>query len=182
MVESTRNCEILMAKDPQSIFVCQNCGRQARKWIGQCPDCGEWNTYEITLDGPHLELKVNGLVQNRAYDCEVSPGKIADLVLLDADDGLVEAGVERAELPPHRARDGVELAHVGAQREVEDDQERQGRGQQAAVDAGATTRSTPVPSRSHPSCRRAFGPTPGDAVTATVSVRRPSTYWRTAFD
>ena len=38
---------------------------------------GEWNTYEITLDGPNLELKVNGLVQNRAYDCEVSPGKIA---------------------------------------------------------------------------------------------------------
>ncbi|MGD9631301.1 MAG: DNA repair protein RadA [Pyrinomonadaceae bacterium] len=34
-----------MAKDPQSIFVCQNCGRQARKWIGQCPDCSEWNTY-----------------------------------------------------------------------------------------------------------------------------------------
>src|SRR5688572_16794169 len=34
-----------MAKDPQSIFVCQNCGRQARKWIGQCPDCGEWNSY-----------------------------------------------------------------------------------------------------------------------------------------
>jgi hypothetical protein len=40
-------------------------------------ESGEWNTYEITLDGPHLELKVNGVVQNRAYDCEVSPGKIA---------------------------------------------------------------------------------------------------------
>ena len=34
-----------MAKDPQTIFVCQNCGRQSRKWIGQCPDCGEWNAY-----------------------------------------------------------------------------------------------------------------------------------------
>ncbi len=38
---------------------------------------GEWNTYEITLDGPNLEMKVNGLVQNRATNCEVSPGKIA---------------------------------------------------------------------------------------------------------
>lgn len=37
---------------------------------------GEWNTYEITLDGKNLELKVNGLVQNRATDCEVIPGKI----------------------------------------------------------------------------------------------------------
>jgi len=34
-----------MAKQPSTIFVCQNCGRQSRKWIGQCPDCGEWNTY-----------------------------------------------------------------------------------------------------------------------------------------
>ncbi len=24
--------------------MCQNCGHQARKWLGQCPDCGEWNT------------------------------------------------------------------------------------------------------------------------------------------
>ncbi len=33
-----------MAKDPSTIFVCQGCGSQSRKWLGQCPDCGEWNT------------------------------------------------------------------------------------------------------------------------------------------
>lgn len=33
-----------MAKQPTTVFVCQNCGHQARKWLGQCPDCGEWNT------------------------------------------------------------------------------------------------------------------------------------------
>jgi DNA repair protein RadA/Sms len=33
-----------MAKQPATIFVCQNCGSQQRKWLGQCPDCGEWNT------------------------------------------------------------------------------------------------------------------------------------------
>ncbi len=33
-----------MAKDPATIFVCQNCGSQSRKWLGQCPDCSEWNT------------------------------------------------------------------------------------------------------------------------------------------
>ncbi len=33
-----------MAKQPATIFVCQNCGGQARKWLGQCPDCNEWNT------------------------------------------------------------------------------------------------------------------------------------------
>ena len=34
-----------MAKQPATIYVCQNCGNQSRKWLGQCPDCGEWNTY-----------------------------------------------------------------------------------------------------------------------------------------
>src|ERR1043166_6569851 len=33
-----------MAKQPATIFVCQNCGSQSRKWLGQCPDCEEWNT------------------------------------------------------------------------------------------------------------------------------------------
>lgn len=27
----------------KSIFVCQNCGAEHRKWAGQCPDCNEWN-------------------------------------------------------------------------------------------------------------------------------------------
>ena len=27
----------------KSIFVCQSCGAEHRKWIGQCPDCGDWN-------------------------------------------------------------------------------------------------------------------------------------------
>jgi DNA repair protein RadA/Sms len=34
-----------MAKNPATIYVCQNCGHQARKWIGKCPDCGEWNSF-----------------------------------------------------------------------------------------------------------------------------------------
>jgi len=37
---------------------------------------GEWNRYEITLDGPDLELKVNGLVQNTATECWETPGKV----------------------------------------------------------------------------------------------------------
>lgn len=33
-----------MAKQPANIYICQNCGSQSRKWLGQCPDCSEWNT------------------------------------------------------------------------------------------------------------------------------------------
>lgn len=33
-----------MAKTPNTIFVCQNCGGQQRKWLGRCPDCGEYGS------------------------------------------------------------------------------------------------------------------------------------------
>ena len=29
----------------RSLFVCQECGAQAPKWLGRCPDCGAWNAY-----------------------------------------------------------------------------------------------------------------------------------------
>ena len=27
----------------RTVFVCQSCGSQSRKWAGRCPDCGAWN-------------------------------------------------------------------------------------------------------------------------------------------
>ncbi|MBU2430604.1 MAG: DNA repair protein RadA, partial [Proteobacteria bacterium] len=33
-----------MKKKDKSIFRCQSCGNQAPKWMGQCPECGEWDT------------------------------------------------------------------------------------------------------------------------------------------
>ncbi len=33
-----------MAK-PKTVYVCQNCGTKAAKWLGRCNSCGEWNTF-----------------------------------------------------------------------------------------------------------------------------------------
>ena len=33
-----------MARAPATVYVCQKCGHQSRKWLGKCPDCGEWNS------------------------------------------------------------------------------------------------------------------------------------------
>jgi DNA repair protein RadA/Sms len=30
---------------PRPVFVCQECGAQAAKWLGRCPECGAWNSY-----------------------------------------------------------------------------------------------------------------------------------------
>lgn len=34
-----------MAKGAGTVYVCQSCGHQSRKWLGKCPDCGEWNSF-----------------------------------------------------------------------------------------------------------------------------------------
>ena len=31
-------------KKPETIFACQNCGYRSSKWLGKCPECGEWNS------------------------------------------------------------------------------------------------------------------------------------------
>ena len=33
-----------MTKRPSIVFVCQECGAQAPKWLGRCADCGAWNS------------------------------------------------------------------------------------------------------------------------------------------
>ncbi|MFN4080812.1 MAG: DNA repair protein RadA [Saprospiraceae bacterium] len=37
-----------MAKQ-RTIFFCSNCGASSPKWMGKCPHCGEWNTYQEEL-------------------------------------------------------------------------------------------------------------------------------------
>lgn len=34
-----------MAKT-KTTFICSNCGHNSPKWVGKCPQCGEWNTYQ----------------------------------------------------------------------------------------------------------------------------------------
>jgi len=44
-------------------YVCQNCGHASAKWLGRCPDCGEWNTFveevaAATRGGPRAAAAV----------------------------------------------------------------------------------------------------------------------------
>ncbi len=29
----------------KSVFICQNCGARSPKWLGRCPQCGEWESF-----------------------------------------------------------------------------------------------------------------------------------------
>ncbi|MBQ6717803.1 MAG: DNA repair protein RadA [Clostridia bacterium] len=35
-----------MAGKIKTVYVCQECGYETPKWMGQCPNCNEWNTLE----------------------------------------------------------------------------------------------------------------------------------------
>ncbi|MDD3212642.1 MAG: DNA repair protein RadA [Eubacteriales bacterium] len=40
-----------MAKE-KTMFVCSSCGYETPRWLGCCPDCGEWNTFEEQQKAP----------------------------------------------------------------------------------------------------------------------------------
>jgi len=37
---------------PRTKYICQQCGGEQNKWVGKCPDCGEWNTLEEVVELP----------------------------------------------------------------------------------------------------------------------------------
>ena len=41
-----------MATKNKLIYRCRECGFESAKWMGKCPGCGEWNTFEETIKEP----------------------------------------------------------------------------------------------------------------------------------
>jgi DNA repair protein RadA/Sms len=50
----------MAARPGKSVFICQNCGYQAPKWLGRCPDCGSWSSLaeEMTPTGPVSDVQL----------------------------------------------------------------------------------------------------------------------------
>jgi DNA repair protein RadA/Sms len=46
-----------MAKE-KTAYVCSNCGQESPKWIGKCPACGQWNTFQEIKLAPSPTAKV----------------------------------------------------------------------------------------------------------------------------
>lgn len=53
----------------KTIFVCQNCANTVSQWVGQCPQCGEWNTLiedvaQVSTRGSMGQSKSSGSKSN----------------------------------------------------------------------------------------------------------------------
>jgi len=48
----------------KTAFFCQTCGYESVKWVGQCPSCGQWNTFVEELiqkeNTKSIDWKING--------------------------------------------------------------------------------------------------------------------------
>ncbi len=41
----------------KTVFSCQSCGHQSPKWLGRCPDCGNWNSFaEENYTAPAVKI------------------------------------------------------------------------------------------------------------------------------
>ena len=50
-----------MAKKNGSIvYKCSNCGYSQPKWLGRCPECGEWNSLEECIIDSNTQSAKNG--------------------------------------------------------------------------------------------------------------------------
>ncbi|HEX7176807.1 MAG TPA: DNA repair protein RadA, partial [Pyrinomonadaceae bacterium] len=81
-----------MTKATATVYVCQNCGKQSPKWLGKCPDCGEWNSFAEerarALAGKAGAAAARGGVRLR----EVKPVAYGDIE--SQDDARVPSGID----------------------------------------------------------------------------------------
>jgi DNA repair protein RadA/Sms len=75
-----------MAKKPATIYSCTECGAQANKWVGRCPDCNAWNSYaaeDATVAKQPHTLSGGAPVPIDAIGADVSPRISTELPNLD---------------------------------------------------------------------------------------------------
>ncbi|MDX2497604.1 MAG: DNA repair protein RadA [Desulfobacterales bacterium] len=101
-----------MKKTSKTVFSCQACGYQTPKWMGKCPDCGEWQSFveeiqsgksgrrgrrilsasqpkPVPIDAIELEPEDRLLTGIREFDRVLGGGLVSGtLVLIGGDPGI----------------------------------------------------------------------------------------------
>ena len=72
--KNIRTFVLNMAKD-KIMYVCSNCGQEAQKWVGKCPNCGQWNTFkEIRVAGDTASTKARNAASASMRAGEIGRG------------------------------------------------------------------------------------------------------------
>jgi DNA repair protein RadA/Sms len=123
-----------MPKTPRVIYACQSCGYQTLKWLGRCPDCGQWNSLveevslarakkpaEYDLDEPQSinaislnpELRLeSGIAEfDRTLGGGVVPGS---LVLIGGDPGIGKSTL-LLQVVARLSREGLKVLYLSGE-------------------------------------------------------------------
>ncbi|MFQ3581133.1 MAG: DNA repair protein RadA [Chloracidobacterium sp.] len=68
----------------KTIYACQQCSYQSRKWLGRCPDCGAWNTFveereEKTISAAAVARSLGGAKPGARATTRVAPTHYAQV-------------------------------------------------------------------------------------------------------
>ncbi len=84
----------------KTAYVCSSCGNQSAKWLGKCPQCGEWNTFNEEVTGNSQQSHIPGIASVAPTLLhEIAPLDKERIVLKDSElnrvlgDGLVPGSV-----------------------------------------------------------------------------------------
>jgi DNA repair protein RadA/Sms len=61
----------------KTVYVCQECGNAQPKWMGRCPDCGEWNTLVETVVERDRRAPLSSQVA--AFGVESKPQRLSEV-------------------------------------------------------------------------------------------------------
>ena len=80
-----------MAK-AKSVFFCQNCGAESSKWMGRCPQCGEWNTLveEIIKETKHSRTPSRGVGNQTAKPTALPDIEISSIARVSTTFGEID--------------------------------------------------------------------------------------------
>ena len=67
-----------MAK-PKSAFVCNQCGYETPKWMGRCPECGNWNCFEEVVKSAPVAAASSKVTISHHSENIQTPVKLDDI-------------------------------------------------------------------------------------------------------
>jgi DNA repair protein RadA/Sms len=90
-----------MAKQ-KSVWYCSECGQKHFKWLGQCPSCRQWNTFQEELEMASLPRRFEAQPSNTSRPIKLNEIKLQEtpriLTHISECDRLIGGGIVRGSL------------------------------------------------------------------------------------
>ncbi|MDO8580439.1 MAG: DNA repair protein RadA [Candidatus Omnitrophota bacterium] len=126
----------------KTMYVCQECGAQATRWVGKCPSCNQWNTYVeesaapatsqrggiVFKDGPVLLADVKATHEKRyltdiqELDRVLGGGIVRDSVILIAGDPGIGKSTLAMQIALAISQKGSKVLYVSGEESVQQTQ------------------------------------------------------------